>query len=368
MLFLIANLPTFTFQDESYYSMMNTQEILKKIGNIIQELGEQHEYLSNANEINPLELELFSASADFLIDHIAILNKLNQVSAGVPLLEEDTQAQDFSFSEEASVEVSPASEESYDIIHEPVFEESNAVKESSNLIFDMEEPQELEFDFEKNVNVEQIFDRQLSNEEQEVIDKLKQPEEVEAPKLQENIIAEQVFAVSEENYVEADKTIAPQAEAENAEPFLFVKKEQQPVIELPVEKEEPVSAAYVSPVPVEPVKQEAAETKPMAESEKKLSLNEMLSANRNHASSTFDRPITDLKAVISLNDKMIFIKELFNGYNLAYSEAIEILNRFDSFEAADNFLIKNYAEKNNWAEKQAVVDRLYEILNRKFKK
>ena len=42
------------------------------------------------------------------------------------------------------------------------------------------------------------------------------------------------------------------------------------------------------------------------------------------------------------------------------------MNRFESFEAADNFLLKNYAQKNNWANKQDVVDRFYEYLNRKF--
>ena len=63
---------------------------------------------------------------------------------------------------------------------------------------------------------------------------------------------------------------------------------------------------------------------------------------------------------------MIFIKELFNGYNLAYSEAIEILNRFDSFVAADNFLQKNYAVKNKWLDKQEIVDRFYEVLNRRY--
>ena len=63
---------------------------------------------------------------------------------------------------------------------------------------------------------------------------------------------------------------------------------------------------------------------------------------------------------------MVFIKELFNGYNLAYSEAIEIINRFQSFEAADNFLQKNYAKKNDWDTKTTTVDRLYEYLNSKF--
>jgi hypothetical protein len=65
---------------------------------------------------------------------------------------------------------------------------------------------------------------------------------------------------------------------------------------------------------------------------------------------------------------LLFVRDLFNGYSLAYSEAIEILNRFDNFESADNFLKQNYLSKNNWAEKQHVADKFYEILNKRFSK
>lgn len=78
-----------------------------------------------------------------------------------------------------------------------------------------------------------------------------------------------------------------------------------------------------------------------------------------------DRNI-DLKTAVSLNDKLLFIKDLFNGYSLAYSEAIELLNRFDSFAEADAFLQSNYALKNNWAAKPQTVDKLYVILRKKY--
>jgi len=76
--------------------------------------------------------------------------------------------------------------------------------------------------------------------------------------------------------------------------------------------------------------------------------------------------ITDLKSAVSLNDKLLFIKDLFNGYSLAYSEAIELLNRYDSLEEADEFLKSNYAVKNQWASRQETVDKLYAILKRRY--
>ncbi|MFZ4101461.1 MAG: hypothetical protein ACOYKR_05870, partial [Sphingobacterium thalpophilum] len=60
---------------------MNEKEILKKVAGIIAELNEQYDYLSqDPKNLNDLELELFAANADFLSDHIIILQKLNQNS------------------------------------------------------------------------------------------------------------------------------------------------------------------------------------------------------------------------------------------------------------------------------------------------
>ena len=79
-------------------------------------------------------------------------------------------------------------------------------------------------------------------------------------------------------------------------------------------------------------------------------------------------PVKELKSIISLNDKLLFIKDLFKGYSMAYNEAIEFVNRYDSFDDADKFLKGNYADKNNWKEKQDSVEKFYQILNRRFAK
>lgn len=50
------------------------------------------------------------------------------------------------------------------------------------------------------------------------------------------------------------------------------------------------------------------------------------------------KPISDLKKSISLNDKMMFIKEIFNGNAEKYNECLEKLNNFKSLEEALNFL------------------------------
>jgi hypothetical protein len=78
------------------------------------------------------------------------------------------------------------------------------------------------------------------------------------------------------------------------------------------------------------------------------------------------KPISDIKLAITLNDKLLYVKDLFNGYNLAYSEAIEILNRFNTFEEATRFLKTNYVTKNNWEGKPATTEKFYALLKRRY--
>ena len=78
------------------------------------------------------------------------------------------------------------------------------------------------------------------------------------------------------------------------------------------------------------------------------------------------KPISDIKLAITLNDKLLYVKDLFNGYNLAYAEAIEILNRFNTFEEASRFLKTNYVTKNNWDNKPATTEKFYALLKRRY--
>lgn len=108
---------------------------------------------------------------------------------------------------------------------------------------------------------------------------------------------------------------------------------------------------------------------PPADKDEVLTFNQRISAQMGSTNRMSDQlhaqAISDLKSAISLNDKLLYVKDLFNGYSLAYSEAIEILNRFKSFEEAESFL-KSYATKNNWKDKQATTDKFYALLHRKY--
>jgi hypothetical protein len=299
--------------------MMNKREIFNRVAGIISELNEQFEYLSkNADHLNDLELELFAANADFLSDHIAILLKLNA---------ESPQVSEPVISKPIVPEPEPE-EEQMPVVHNftietqkiEAFEDEKIEIKIPEWKLEIQDDLIETFEFEDK-SAEELFDRPLTEEEMRVIDektRLKTiPEEESIPEVSFKPIVSQIEKPKEE-----------------------VK---------PIENESPVKAT----------EQEAPS----------LTLNEMLSAqtSQNTVSGQFNqRQVKDLKSLISLNDKLQFVRDLFNGYSLAYSEAIELINRFDNFDAADNFLKQNYAIKNNWAEKQDVADKFYEILNRRF--
>jgi hypothetical protein len=138
------------------------------------------------------------------------------------------------------------------------------------------------------------------------------------------------------------------------------------ITELP-KAEEPKVEVVPPPIVHEPLKPQVDTD----EKEGMLTINQRISAQINANASrntehTSAQPISDLKQAITLNDKLLYIKDLFNGYNLAYSEALDILNRFNSFDEAENFLKTSYAVKNNWDSKPSTAEKFYELLRRRF--
>jgi hypothetical protein len=126
---------------------------------------------------------------------------------------------------------------------------------------------------------------------------------------------------------------------------------------------EPETPSYTAPEP-EPYRSWT----PPVEAEKPPTVYEVITGNFTAPNRLADSlpPIKDIKSAINLNDKMLYVRELFHGYSLSYSEAIEILNRCASFEEADQFLKTNYAQKNDWEDKPATVEKFYGVLRRRF--
>ena len=76
-------------------------------------------------------------------------------------------------------------------------------------------------------------------------------------------------------------------------------------------------------------------------------------------------PINDLKAYIGINDRFIFINELFHGNMNAYSKSIDDLNSCENSEDAIEYL-GELKEQNNINEELDSFKRLHDFVLRKY--
>lgn len=82
---------------------------------------------------------------------------------------------------------------------------------------------------------------------------------------------------------------------------------------------------------------------------------------------TFYRaPIESISKSISLNQKFMFINQLFNGNAASYNEAIDELNRATSYDQARDLVSYRYAAQYLWDMSSDEVAMLIDILKRRF--
>jgi hypothetical protein len=309
---------------------MKQKEVFNKIGGIIQELSEQYEYLQTVtDDLNDLELELFASNAHFLTDHIEILCKLNlQLNRAkrVPPEKQETSYKEKYF-EPVVQQMKQANE----------LRETKAIKPPLKPV----EPEVPPIKDKEDAPVPQI-DLASSSE----ADSYSFIREEEPETIRHELILDEADTWEEDEATAGEKTVKDELKGEEAE-------------------EKVIEAAAVDETvkPVEAIKDDTDASKKPDE-EEVLTINQKMSAASKADQAI--KPIGDIKLAITLNDKLLYVKDLFNGYNLAYSEAIEILNRFNTFEEATRFLKTNYVTKNNWESKPATTEKFYALLKRRY--
>lgn len=69
----------------------------------------------------------------------------------------------------------------------------------------------------------------------------------------------------------------------------------------------------------------------------------------------------DIRNLIGINDKFLFIRELFNGDSNAYSQTIEELNNTNTLIKAEKII-----QSHKWDKEEESTKLFFELLNRKF--
>lgn len=102
-------------------------------------------------------------------------------------------------------------------------------------------------------------------------------------------------------------------------------------------------------------------------SEKKESLNDKLKQDRTElAHKLKDSPVKDLRKAIGINDKFVFVSELFRGDEGMYERSIKTINNFHILPEAEYWMNRELKVKLGWNDSKEAVQHFYQLVRRRF--
>ena len=103
------------------------------------------------------------------------------------------------------------------------------------------------------------------------------------------------------------------------------------------------------------------------ETNSQQSINEAFSQGNNMTQELLNNePIKDLKKSISINDRYLFINELFNGDELTYDRSVKAINAFSIYPEAEFWMKRELKIKFAWDDKSKVVQQFIHLVKRRF--
>jgi hypothetical protein len=79
-----------------------------------------------------------------------------------------------------------------------------------------------------------------------------------------------------------------------------------------------------------------------------------------------DAPIRDLKKAIGINDKFLFVNELFRGDDTMYERSIKTINGFSIYPEAEYWIKRELKLKLGWDDRNEVVKQFDQLVKRRF--
>ena len=77
-------------------------------------------------------------------------------------------------------------------------------------------------------------------------------------------------------------------------------------------------------------------------------------------------PVRDLKKAIGVNDRYVFINELFRGDEVMYERSIKTINSFRILPEAEYWIQRELKVKQGWDENREVTRHFYQLVKRRF--
>jgi len=349
---------------------MNIEDIKLKIKEIHNKIKEQEERLfNNENPFSTLDLDTQMMYIRILYDQYLVLQQyyFKQIN---PVAEETNESLDLFSDNNPSEEVKPpinqlSMESLFDFENENITSPSKIEKETESQPFVIE-PKEQPIETVK---------------EEPVIETIKNSEE-ESVKEEEEIVPDVVI-----NTIQAEKAEIPiEIDIDNIE-FVEDDEDDEEIIQPP--KQESYNKSFfpqINPMIDDkepdiaiPTTKEALEktasamypsnTVGEAYNTNKKEINEQFSNQTdNNIANRFQKTqFNDLMKAIDINDKFLFIRELFNGNGSLFTEVVNQLNQLSKLTDAIDYFEKTKTTYR-WKENSEAYIKLYELILKKYSK
>jgi hypothetical protein len=79
-----------------------------------------------------------------------------------------------------------------------------------------------------------------------------------------------------------------------------------------------------------------------------------------------DSPIKDLKRAIGINDRFVFINELFRGDEVMYERSLKTINGFRIMAEAEYWIERELKVKLGWDDMKETTRHFYQLVKRRF--
>jgi hypothetical protein len=97
------------------------------------------------------------------------------------------------------------------------------------------------------------------------------------------------------------------------------------------------------------------------------SLNDRLKTGKAELAETLtDSPIRDLKKGIGINDRYVFVNELFRGDEAMYERSIKTINGFRILAEAEYWMERELKVKLGWDDGKSTTQHFYQLVKRRF--
>jgi hypothetical protein len=147
-------------------------------------------------------------------------------------------------------------------------------------------------------------------------------------------------------------------------------EEEQEVISIPKIKAKPKSQLdlHFDPMNEIPTFSQYKIGKEVNEAvEQQESFNDRLKENRTELlHSLKETPIRDLRKGIGINDRFVFISELFRGDEPMYERSIKTINSFNIYPEAEYWMNRELKIKLGWDDTKEIVKHFYQLVKRRF--